>query len=169
MIWDAIKELCEENADFHNALSINLIGHIDNSVRKYIHEKGLDDKYNNVEYVEHEKALEYQRMSDLLLLMVPIADKAEAILTGKLFEYLASGRPILAVAPVNGDVAKVIKETHSGVTIDYDDKKMMKEALSDFYQKYSENQLITRDTSLVSHYSRKNLTKDYAKLLNDLL
>ncbi|MGN0032705.1 MAG: glycosyltransferase [Candidatus Limimorpha sp.] len=168
VIWDAIKELCEESQDFNNSVNINLIGHIDNSVMKYIHEKGLDDKYNNIEYVQHEKALEYQRTSDLLLLMIPHADKAEAILTGKLFEYLASGRPILAIAPVNGDVAKIIKETHSGVVIDYDDKEMMKKALSDFYQKYKDNQLVTRNTDLVSNYSRRNLTKDYAKLLSEI-
>ena len=168
VIWDAFKELCEENPDFGKALKINLIGHIDASVKKYISEIGLSNKVTNVEYMQHSQVLEYQRKSDLLLLLIPRAKKAECILTGKLFEYLASSRPILAVGPANGDAAKVLAETKCGQTADYDDKSKMKEIILEYFEKHIEKQSITIDKDEVAKYSRRNLTKDYVRLLNDI-
>ena len=168
VIWDAFKELCDENANFANALKINLIGHIDASVKNYITEKGLNEKVSNIEYMQHSQVLDYQRKSDLLLLLIPRAKKAECILTGKLFEYLAAGRPILSVGPAEGDAAKVLYETCCGATADYDDKAKMKEMILDYFNKRIDNQLIMGDREEVAKYSRRNLTKDYVRLLNDI-
>lgn len=169
VIWDALNELCGENSEFANNLKIKLIGHIDGKVRSYIAEKNLESKVENVEYMQHTQVLEYQRKSDLLLLLVPIAMKAECILTGKLFEYLASGRPVLAIAPENGDVARVLKETACGVIVDFNDKEKMKSVIMDFYQKYKDNQLVTKQSDLVERFSRRNLAKEYVKLLNQTI
>ena len=169
VIWDAFKELCEENLEFNKALKINLIGHIDESVKRYISEKKLNDKVNNIEYMQHSQVLDYQRKSDLLLLLIPRAKKAECILTGKLFEYLVSGRPILAVGPENGDAAKILFETKCGMTTDYDDKAKMKEIILDYFNKRTDNQSIKIDKNEVAKYSRRNLTKDYVNLLNGII
>jgi len=168
VIWDAFKELCEENSEFDKVLKINLIGHIDASVKDYVSKKGLSDKVTNVEYMQHLQVLEYQRKSDLLLLLIPRAKKAECILTGKLFEYLASGRPILAVGPEGGDAAKVLSETRCGAAADYDDKAKMKEIILEYFNKSKDNQSITIEKDEVAKYSRRNLTKDYVRLLNDI-
>ncbi|MBP5642964.1 MAG: glycosyltransferase [Bacteroidales bacterium] len=168
VIWDAFKELCDENPDFNKSLKINLIGHIDNSVKKYLSEKDLGEKVDNVEYMQHSQVLDYQRKSDLLLLLIPRAKGAECILTGKLFEYIVSGRPVLSVGPVNGDAAKVLSETHCGLTADYDDKAKMKEIILEYFNKHNDNQSIMIDGDEVAKYSRRNLTKDYVRLLNDI-
>lgn len=169
VIWDAFKELCEENLEFNKALKINLIGHIDESVKRYISEKKLNDKVNNIEYMQHSQVLDYQRKSDLLLLLIPRAKKAECILTGKLFEYLVSGRPILAVGPENGDAAKILFETKCGMTADYDDKAKMKEIVLDYFNKRNDNQSIKIDKNEVAKYSRRNLAKYYVRLLNGII
>lgn len=169
VIWDAFKELCEEDLGFHKSLIINLIGHIDESVKRYISEKGLSDKVNNVEYMQHSQVLDYQRKSNLLLLLIPRAKKAECILTGKLFEYLVSGRPILAIGPENGDAAKILSETNCGKTADYDDKAKMKAMILDYFNNRNDNQSIKIDKNEVAKYSRRNLAKDYVRLLNDIV
>ena len=168
VIWDAFKELCDENAEFANALKINLIGHIDASVKKYISDMGLNEKVNNIEYMQHSQVLDYQRKSDLLLLLIPRAKKAECILTGKLFEYLAASRTVLSVGPTEGDAAKVLSETRCGATADYDDKARMKEIILDCFNKRTDNQSLIGDRAEVANYSRRNLTKDYVSLLNDI-
>ena len=168
VIWDAIKELCEEDVEFDKSLKIKLIGHIDASVKKYISDNGLNSKVENIEYMQHTQVLEYQRKSDLLLLLIPRAKKAECILTGKLFEYIASGRPILAVGPENGDAAKVLSDTKCGMTADYDDKSKMKKIILECFNKRNDNQLFERNNKAVEIYSRRNLTKDFVKLLNDI-
>jgi glycosyltransferase involved in cell wall biosynthesis len=168
VIWDVFKELCDENIDFAKALKINLIGHIDTSVKKYISDKGLSEKVSNVEYMQHSQVLDYQRKSDLLLLLIPRAKKAECILTGKLFEYLAAGRPVLSVGPVDGDAAKVLSETRCGASADYDDKARMKEIILHYFNERTDNQSIIGNREEVAKYSRRNLTKDYVTLLNDI-
>ena len=168
VIWDAFKELCDENADFAKALKINLIGHIDASVKDYIAEKGLDSKVENIEYMPHSQVLDYQRQSNMLLLLIPRAKKAECILTGKLFEYLVSGCPVLAVGPAEGDAAKVLADTRCGITADYDDKEKMKATILEYFNKRNDNQAVERNIEEVAKYSRKNLTKDFVRVLNDI-
>ena len=169
VIWDAFKEVCDENVEFAKLLKINLIGHIDASVREYISAKGLNAKVNNIEYMQHSQVLEYQRKSDLLLLLIPRAKKAECIMTGKLFEYLAAGRPVLAVGPADGDAAKVLSETDCGATADYDDKSKMKSIIIDYYNKCIDNQRIKINKNEVEKYSRRNLAKEYATILDNLI
>lgn len=169
VIWDAFKEVCDENVEFAKLLKINLIGHIDTSVREYISAKGLNAKVNNIEYMQHSQVLEYQRKSDLLLLLIPRAKKAECIMTGKLFEYLAAGRPVLAVGPADGDAAKILSETDCGATADYDDKSKMKSIIIDYYNKCIDNQRIKINKNEVEKYSRRNLAKEYATILDNLI
>ena len=169
VIWDAFKELCDENADFAKALKINLIGHIDVSVKKYISDKGLSEKVSNIEYMQHSQVLDYQLKSNLLLLLIPRAKKAECILTGKLFEYLAAGRPVLSVGPTEGDAAKVLSETSCGATADYDDMAKMKEIILDAFDKRTDNQRFIGDKKEIEKYSRKNLTKQYVQILNRIV
>ena len=119
--------------------------------------------------MQHSQVLDYQRKSDLLLLLIPRAKKAECILTGKLFEYLAAGRPVLSVGPTEGDAAKVLSETRCGATADYDDMAKMKEIILDAFDKRTDNQRFIGDKKEIEKYSRKNLTKQYVQILNRIV
>ena len=77
---------------------------------------------NNVEiidYVSHNKVIEFQKKSQVLLLIVNNVPSAKSIITGKIFEYLMVKRPILAIAPTNGDLAEIIEQTNSGVVVEF--------------------------------------------------
>ena len=87
-------------------------------------------------------------------------------MTGKLFEYLASGRPILCIGPEDGDAARVIKETQAGQTVGFEDKEQMKEALRSLFQKYREDGLPYNTSKEVEKYSRKDLAAEYGRLLD---
>ena len=86
---------------------------------------------------------------------------------GKLFEYMASGRPILCIGPEDGDSARILAETRTGVTVGFDDKTRMKEVLNGLYQRYSDGNLQNSPVG-IEKFSRKALAKDYAELLNGL-
>ena len=58
--------------------------------------------------------VKYQKNADLLLLVIPNIENSEGILTGKIFEYLASGNPIIGLGPKNGDAAKIIDQCKAG-------------------------------------------------------
>ena len=122
-----------------------------------------------IPYIPHEKVIIEQSSSQVLLLFVNNSPNAKGILTGKIFEYMASGRPILAIGPKDGDTAIILDETKSGSIIDFEDKDGMKATILDLFNKYKENQLITKENESVKKYSRRALAKEYVNLIERIL
>jgi glycosyltransferase involved in cell wall biosynthesis len=108
--WAALGELIKDNniSDFSNLLKIRLIGQVDNSVLLSIKENNLENHVEIIPYIPHEKVIIEQSSSQVLLLFVNNSPNAKGILTGKIFEYMASGRPILAIGPKDGDTAIIL-------------------------------------------------------------
>ena len=168
--WQVLGELVKEDEEFSKKLKIKLIGQIDNSVIRSIEEQGLSGYVALSPYVPHDQVAEVHRSSTLLLLfLMPDSEpRAKGLLTGKLFEYMASGRPILCIGPEDGDAAHILKETHTGQTVNFEDKKKMKEVIKYLYQKYLKNGLPSNESQEVEKYSRRALAGEYAKILNKI-
>lgn len=82
------------------------------------------EQYVPVEFnthVSHREAVVFMQSSSLLLLIIPRIKHNKGIITGKIFEYMASGRPILGIGPVDGDASQILSESQSGKMFDYDD------------------------------------------------
>ena len=75
-------------------------------------------------------------------------------MTGKFFEYLASGRPILALGATDGDVADILQETGAGKIVDFEDEAGMKATVLDFYNHYKNGKLVSNPADC-QKYSRK--------------
>ena len=118
--------------------------------------------------VSHEKAVTYQKKSQVLLISVNKSGDPRGMVTGKVFEYLVSGRPILAIGPEDGGLARILKETNTGVISDFNDKAGLKQNILEFYVKYKSDNLQAAGVNL-DQYSRKNLTGKLADLLNKLV
>ena len=103
--------------------------------------------------------------SALLLLPINNAPNLRGIIPGKMYEYLPLKRPILAIGPVDADFAKIIRETNSGVAIDFNDREGMKTALLNYYDLFCEDSLITNPNS-IKKYSRKNLANKFMELIS---
>jgi glycosyltransferase involved in cell wall biosynthesis len=83
---------------------------------------GISDRIELIPYAPHRRALELQRDSEALLLLIPEAGgRGRGVLSGKVFEYLAAERPILAVVPPDGAAAELLRETGAGVVVAPDD------------------------------------------------
>ena len=169
--WEALGELIkdENQSEFSNLLKIRLIGQVDNSVLLSIKENSLENHVEIIPYIPHEKVIIEQSSSQVLLLFVNNSPNAKGILTGKIFEYMASGRPILAIGPKDGDTAIILDETKSGVIIDYEEKEGMKKVIIDLFEKYKYNQLLTKENESVKKYSRRALAKEYVNLIERIL
>ena len=168
--WQAISELTEvtnpESQNFATSLKIRLIGQIDNSVIESIKRNNIEKYVEIIPYIPHNQVVNEQKNADVLLLFINNTPNAKGILTGKIFEYLSSGRPILGIGPENGDSARILQETQAGVVVDFNDKEKMKLVISDLFKKYQDNQLVTKQNVLIEKYSRRNLTKEFVKILN---
>lgn len=170
-LWQALAELIKEDSGFDKNLKINMIGQIDSAVVSSIDENGLTQHVAYSPYMPHDQVSAVHRSSTLLLLLLmPDSEpRAKGLLTGKLFEYMASGRPILCIGPEDGDAARILRETSAGQTISFEDKEKMKEALKKLYQRYLENTLEGNTNPKVENYSRQVMTQQYATLLNQAI
>lgn len=168
LLWQVLGELVKEDDGFSKNLKINLIGQIDSSVIRSIEQQGLGGHVSLSPYVPHDQVSAVHRRSTLLLLflMPDSVPRAKGLLTGKLFEYMASGRPILCIGPEDGDAAHILKETHAGQTVSFEEKEKMKEVVKDLYHRYLENGLPSNECKEVEKYSRKALAGEYGKLLD---
>ena len=166
MLWQALQELKREIDGFGKKLKLKLIGQIDQSVLEDLNACGLMENTELITYVPHNEVKQIQESSQVLLLLINNAPNAKGILTGKLYEYLASGRPILAIGPEDGDAARILTETGAGQTVGFGDKEKTKRIIKELYHSYMENGLPSKMNNLIEKYSRKALAEEYGKLLH---
>src|SRR5207244_7291022 len=100
--------------------------------REWAESLGLGDRLELHPYVPRRRALELQRDSDALLLLIPEAGgRGRGVLSGKVFEYLAAERPILALVPPEGAAARLLNETGAGVVVPPDDVPAIRSGLEE--------------------------------------
>lgn len=165
--WVALKELCNEDAQFKTDLIIRLIGKNDFSVYQSIEQNGLNNQLEKIEYIPHSETGKYQQRSSVLLLFLNNTPNVLGIIPGKLFEYLAARRPILVIGNSNGDSARIVTETNAGAICDFDEKEKMKATIKDFYTRWKKNEL-TVSAAAIEKYSRKTIAQKFAVLLNEI-
>lgn len=166
--WEALGELAKSDLQFRNDLNIRLIGQVDISAIETIKTNGLMDNTELIPYIPHEEISRMQMESQVLLLLINNTPNAKGILTGKLFEYLSSGRPILCIGPEDGDAAHIIGETKAGVTVGFDDKEKMKTEIMRLFYAYKKGIPHQTDMSKINSYSRKENAKAFVLILNSL-
>ena len=164
ILWQSLKELVDEIPEFNYHLEIKLIGIVSQEVLNEIINYGLEKYLNNMGYVSHHEATQQQRKSQVLLLIEIDSENTRSIIPGKLFEYMVSERPIVAIGPSGSDFAAIITETNTGVFVDYTEKEKLKATLLNYYNQFLEGSLQSHGVGL-QHYSRKNLTKKLVNLL----
>lgn len=165
-LWESLVELLQEVPDFKSHLEIKLIGAVSQEVLDSISEFHLNDYLNLLGYVSHHEAIAHQKKSQVLLLIEINSEDTKSIIPGKLFEYMVSNRPIIAIGPQGSDFADIIKETNTGVFFDYSEKEKLKSVILDFYNQFLEGRLQANGVGL-QQYSRKNLTKQLAQLIKE--
>lgn len=166
ILWKAFSELIAENVDFETHFQLKLIGAVSREVLDAIEEFRLSGYVNNMGYVSHKDAVAEQRKSQVLLLVEIDSEETKCIIPGKLFEYLVSERPIIAVGPEEADFSSIIKTTNTGVFITYDDKDKLKDSILLYFNQYLQGNLKANAIGL-QQYSRKNLTGQLAQLLKN--
>jgi glycosyltransferase involved in cell wall biosynthesis len=165
-LWECLVELLQEIPDFKSHLEIKLIGAVSQEVLEAISEYKLQDYLNLLGYVSHHEAIAHQKKSQVLLLIEINSEDTKSIIPGKLFEYMVSNRPIIAIGPQGSDFADIIKETNTGVFFDYSEKAKLKSVILDFYNQFLEGKLQANGVGL-QQYSRKSLTKQLAQLIKE--
>ena len=164
ILWESLVELIAELPSFKEQIEIKLIGAVSQEVLETITQFGLNDYLNNLGYVSHEQAIVHQKKSQVLLLIEIDSEDTKSIIPGKLFEYMVSNRPIVAIGPEGSDFAEIITSTNTGQFFTYTEKERLKRVILDLYNQFLEGKLQSHGIGL-QKYSRKNLTKELVTLL----
>lgn len=162
-LWKAMEILNNENLN----IKVQLIGKTDGSVFEEIEKHGLTNQVNHIDYLPHGELSAYQKSASLLLLTINNTPTAKGILTGKLFEYIATFRPIICLGPNDGDAAELIEKNKFGVNFDYQEVDRLVKHLKECYQLH-QNGNLENEKGDVSKYSRKELTRSLVELLNQM-
>lgn len=139
---------------------LQFVGNCHNGVKILVEKLNLSESVVFIPYVNHAEAINYTINSNVLLLIIPEIENNKGILTGKLFEYLATGNPILNIGPKDGDAATILRENAVSITLYPNDKQ----EIIDFILNSTSNQ---REVNSVSKnkFSRRNLTGEITKLI----
>jgi len=163
-LWEVLAELVQENQDFKKALMLQFIGVVSDEILATITEVGLQDYIEVVGYVSHQKALEYQKASQVLLLVEIDSQDTIGIIPGKLFEYMAAKRPLLGVGPRDWEVAGIVKETNTGSIFNHSDDIALKNVLLSWFENYRKGELMITSSN-IEQYSRRELTRKLAEYI----
>ncbi len=164
ILWKALSELCKEDTQFANDLEIKLVGKIDYFVKEQINLFKLDNYIRKIAYIPHTEVIIEQKKTHLLLLIVNDAPNAKGIITGKVFEYMAAKRPILALAPKGGDLESVINETSTGKCFGALEKENLKDFIMSVYK-----QEYNYKPNGINQFTRKKLTESLVSVINEVI
>jgi glycosyltransferase involved in cell wall biosynthesis len=138
--------------------------------REWAEGLGLGDRLELIPYVPRRRSLELQRDSEALLLLIPDAGgRGHGVLSGKVFEYLAAERPILAAVPPDGAAADLIRETGAGVVVPPEDTAAIRTALESLHSRWQAGELDRRlDADTRRRLSREARVEELAELLRSV-
>lgn len=164
--WRAISELSDELEGFREKIRVSLIGNVHITIKQTIDRFELNQVVTLESFVEHQIAVERMANSSVLLFIIPNSEKNHQIITGKIFEYLASRTPLLSIGPIDGDASEILNSCQRNKMIDYADSHSMKVRIQSHFEEWQLNgctKSIKND--LHTKFSREQLT---VQLSNEL-
>jgi glycosyltransferase involved in cell wall biosynthesis len=165
VLWEVLQQLVSRDNEFAARLEIKLVGKVDVFVKERIAHYGLQKFLRLIPYMPHDEVIVEQQRSHVLLLLVNRTNNAQGILTGKFFEYMASGVPVLGIGPEDGDAAKIIAQTGTGVMCGFDNAERTAKSLLGFFHGNGQE----RNEVEVRRYSREQLTKNLCEMLDGVI
>ncbi|MDO9576250.1 MAG: glycosyltransferase [Candidatus Cloacimonadales bacterium] len=159
-------ENLKKNGKLPNDLQIQFVGNYYPESRKYLTVNSVSKQITILDQVEHQEALRLLMSCDAVLLFIA-SSAGGGILTGKIFEYLRSGKPILAMIPADGEAALLLKENAQNFICAMEDVQSIEENLIKIY-KAVKNQT-KFDFRQPSELSRENQTREFVEFMDQRL
>lgn len=167
VLWKTLRKISEQNPSFKNDLQLKFAGAVSEEIKKSLQNKGLLKNSDFAGYVSHSEALKLQQQSQLLLLVEIDSAETKAIIPGKLFEYLAARRPIIALGPKGSDIKGIVEETQAGTFFNYSEEEVLESEILRYYEEFKKGSLSISSQG-IEKYSRPELTRQMAYVIQNL-
>lgn len=165
VLWKVLSEIIIDNTDFAKNFRLKLVGSVSDEVLRSISDFGLNDHCVKQTYVSHLEAIQTQYNAQVLLLVEMDHEETRAIIPGKIFEYLAAMRPIIALGPEGSDIEGILRKTNNGTFYSYSQAESLKAQILQYFNMYKEGALNINSNG-VDDYSRRTLTKKLSEFIN---
>jgi glycosyltransferase involved in cell wall biosynthesis len=162
--WHALRNKALSDDGFRKNLRLRFLGQTDQSIFHSLEINNLKDCAEDFGFVDHKKSLAMLGQSQVLLLPLNDAPNVSGIIPGKLFEYLASNRPIIVIGPGDGDTARIIRETGAGKVAGFGDMAGLIRIIDEYYELYLSHKLTIQNME-IKKYSRQELTAQLVKII----
>ncbi len=163
--WEALaKMIHSENA----SIKVEFTGRVDESIKQLISKLQLNNVVSYHDFVPHPEAVKLMCNADALLFVIPDVPDNERIITGKIFEYLAAKKPILAFGNLAGDAAKLLDECSREAMCNYDDASSAYEQLKHHYENFCAGKSNNYNNTYAK-FSRKQQAKKFVELMETLI
>ena len=162
-----LLEAVAAGAAAHPAVPLRLrfVGQVSAQLRGQVVAAGLGGITEYLDFVPHDESVRYLLESSVLLMAIPDVPRNLGILPGKVFEYLAAGKPILCVGPAGSDADKLLRECGAGQALPYEDSGLMRETLAALLARWQEHPNLDLPALETARYSRRALAGELAGLV----
>lgn len=172
-LWQAISELCSEGKIQEDQIRVHITGKNNKGfvLGRYANSALINKVVALKPFISHAESLEMMTNANALLLYIPSGKNTHSVLTGKIFDYIRSGRPILAIVPPEGLAAKIVKESGLGVVADHMDIRGIKHCLLKLLSSQTTDlsQAMKPNWTYIEQYSRENQAAKLASLIYQCL
>lgn len=168
VLWQTLRKISEEIPSFKEDLQLKFAGAVSEEIKKSLDKNNLLMNSVFTGYVSHSEALKMQNQSQLLLLVEIDSAETKAIIPGKLFEYLAARRPIIALGPKGSDIKGIVEETQAGTYFNYSDAEALESEMIRYYSDFKNGSLSISSSQGIEKYSRRELTRRVSLTIQNL-
>jgi hypothetical protein len=168
-LFQAVNELISNKIVDANDIEIRFYGPKESWLEEEIKSINIKKIAKLYGLVDRMTALKKQRESQLLLLLLWDHPEEKNVATGKLFDYLGSKRPILAIGGSKGFVKEILDETNAGIfAISIDE---IKNFLVNSYQEWKRNGIVSYSGKMsnINRYSHREMTKKFSEVLERII
>jgi glycosyltransferase involved in cell wall biosynthesis len=168
-LFAALELLASKNLLDPKSIHLRFIGRFGNEVHDMFNSTSFKSSIEVIGYVPHEKSISYLLVSHALLLIVDEAKESEEIVPGKVYEYIGSMKPVIAIAPAKGAIADLMHETKAGGIAHQSDIEGIANIILKMYQAFQEGkQIANPNVDAIKRYERRESTRTLARLLDGL-
>ena len=166
-LWKSLANYLDTHPTIAVKFKLVFYGDIDTAICDSIQDAGLGKYASFHPPVKHEEIIKIMQSSNLLLLIgVP---NEPGVVTGKIFEYISTGKPILAVSPVQSDIEHILMETKTGINIPFEEITNFDTTMTDLISNLNTPIAPQSLNQIISKYHRKNLTGQLVNFLNKII
>lgn len=166
----AVESLVHRDEVDPKRIRLRFIGRFGEEVMEMFRQSDLGSAIEVDGYMPHAESIRQLLLSDALLLVVDEVAESNEVVPGKVYEYIGSRRPVIAVAPERSAIADLIAETRSGYVAHQSNIGGIAEAFLKLYRDHETGaRALVPDEEAIDRYERRNVTRELAQLLDEIV